>query len=93
MDKAIENMKAKYGTAGALLTQFKTNKKGYDTELFEFFETAYKGLGGSDPSVNQQFIDSLIKMAPETKGVSEATAIQNTPKVKPKKDISEFEGS
>ena len=92
MDSAATNMKAKYGDAG-LITQFKTNKQGYDTEFFEFFETAYKTLGGSDPSVNQEFINSLIKMAPEPTGVAGSPEIQNTPKVKPKKDLSEFEGS
>ena len=79
MDTAATNMKAKYGDAG-LITQFKTGKEKYDTEFFEFFETAYKALGGSDPSVNQEFIDSLIKMAPTPKGVSQSTEIQNTPK-------------
>jgi len=79
MDKAATNMKAKYGDAG-LITQFKTNKKGYDEEFFNLFITKYKGLGGSDPSVNQEFINSLIEMAPEPKGVSQSTEIQNTPK-------------
>tara|TARA_R110000796_G_scaffold247804_1_gene373787 strand:- start:436 stop:1530 length:1095 start_codon:yes stop_codon:yes gene_type:complete len=80
MDTAMESMKTKYGTSGALLTKFKTNKKQYDREFFKMFQTAYKGLGGSDPSVNEEFINSLIEMAPQPKGVSESTDIKNTPK-------------
>lgn len=92
MDKAATNMKAKYGDAG-LITQFRTNKEGYDTEFFKMFQTAYKGLGGSDPSVNEEFINSLIEMAPEPTGIAKSSDIKNTPKVKPKKDISEFDGA
>ena len=79
MRNSLELLKQEYGSADALVTKFKTDKKGYTDELFDHFKTQYKSLGGGELSDN--FIQSLKDMAPEPKGVPESTDIKNTPKV------------
>ena len=67
MEYAGAYMKSKYGDA-VLVTKFADDKSGYDKEFFELFMTQYKALGGNDPSMNKEFISSLIEMTPESKG-------------------------
>ncbi len=89
-DKAMKNsldlMKQEYGSSEALVTKFKTDKKGYTDELIDIFRMQYKLLDGGE--LDDKFIESLKDMAPEPKGVEQSTEIQNTPKVVPKKDPS-----
>ena len=85
MEYAADGMKSKYGDA-ILVTKFAEDKSGYDKEFFELFLTKYKGIGGNDPSVNKEFINSLIEMTPESKGVT------NTSRGKTKKPLSQFGG-
>ena len=83
MEYAGAYMKSKYGDA-VLVTKFADDKSGYDKEFFELFMTQYKGLGGNDPSMNKEFISSLIEMTPESKGI---TNTGNS-----KKPLSQFGG-
>jgi len=91
MKNALEVMVKLYGSSDALITKFKTDSKGYTDELIETFKMQYAAGGGG--VLDEEFIKSLKDLAPTPTGVARSTKIKNTPKVKPKKDLSEFEGS